>query len=141
MDKSGNHHSDTTLEQDLRKILLQNNEYVKQITYLKDKNHDLKIELNNSNNQIKILTNEKETIHQRRLLCQTQVERLERVVFNLRRSSSFRLGQVVVNGLASPGKNTLLMPFRFCKVIFEIVVQRLEGREKKVSKNISKEVG
>ena len=35
-------------------------------------------------------------------------------------SVSFRIGEIIVNGLARPGKNTLMMPFRIIGLAWEL---------------------
>ncbi|HDR14580.1 MAG TPA: hypothetical protein ENN79_03660 [Desulfobacteraceae bacterium] len=139
----------------MREMLVQNNEYLKQINILKDENYDLKVnlyslldelkktkkifeqDLNEKNHVIKKTIKEKDAFQQLSQRYRKQAEeaivrgkRLEQEVSRLRGSTSFRLGQVVVKAFAHPGKNTVLLPFRFCKLIFEMLVRGVQGRQK-----------
>jgi len=49
------------------------------------------------------------------------IERLKKDNSGLRTSTSFQTGSILVNAVAKPGKNTILMPFRLMKLVFRIL--------------------
>ncbi|MFO8089698.1 MAG: hypothetical protein R6U13_07680 [Desulfatiglandaceae bacterium] len=155
MEKTEKDRSEVELEQDLREMLVQNNEYLKRINVLKDENYELKVNsysllkevkkakqtfeqnLNEKNHLMNQLIEEKKAFQQLNDKYRNQAkqslaraERLELEIVNLRNSTSFRLGQVFVKAFARPGKNTFLMPFRFCRLVFQMVATRKQDTEK-----------
>jgi hypothetical protein len=60
---------------------------------------------------------------------EAKAEKWKREASDLRSSASFRLGQVLVNAISRPGKNTLFMPFKFLKIIFELIAARKKSPE------------
>ena len=120
----------TDLESDLQKLTLQNNDYLKEIKDLHDEIENLRIRLKSSQNKPAQTNNtNKKKQPPRQPAQQTQgfsakVKKLEREVFDLRSSYSFRIGQTFVNAVAKPGKNTIMLPFRLIALVFESIFVR-----------------
>ncbi len=60
----------------------------------------------------------------RRDVRYNDVSRLQKELHDVRESYSFRIGQVFVNAIAKPGKNTVLLPFNFVRIVLEYVLRR-----------------
>lgn len=129
-----------TLEEDIKELVVQNNEFTMEIKDLYEKVSDLRISEKSLKNHlknekltvIKIRSKlaeceaehkmEQESVHaaqQERL--KEKINKLENKNVALNTSYSFRIGQAFVNAVVKPGKNTIMLPFRFVSLIFEFV--------------------
>lgn len=120
----------TELESDLQKLTLQNNDYLKEIKELHDEIENLRIRLKSFQNkpaQTNNANKKKQSPRQPAQQAQgfsAKVKKMEREVFDLRTSYSFRIGQTFVNALAKPGINTIMLPFRLIALVFESIFVR-----------------
>jgi hypothetical protein len=105
------------MEQNLQKITLQNNEYLKQIKDLQDETESLRVKLISAPKLQKQLPPQNYS-------RSTSVDKLEQKLSEVHNSYSYRLGQVFVSAVARPGKNTFMLPFRFLKIVFEFLFFR-----------------
>ena len=53
-----------------------------------------------------------------------RINKFEKKIFALNSSYSFRIGQAFVSAVTKPGKNTVMLPFRFISLILESVFAR-----------------
>ena len=97
-----------TLENRLTSMVLENNGYLKRIKALERENEYLSIRLS--------------SISQSRALAEAAPgnKAHQNEIQRYSSSYSFRVGEIIVNGLARPGKNTLMMPFRLIGLAWEI---------------------
>jgi len=133
------------MENDLHEITLQNNEYLKQVKDLHDEKENLRISLSAARNELTEAQNAKKKAMQQKQTAQQKnkqpqkpnppqnynapanVQKLEREVFELHNSYSFRIGQIFVNAVAKPGINTVMVPFRLLKLVFEPLCRRMKS--------------
>jgi hypothetical protein len=52
-------------------------------------------------------------------------QKWQKEAHELRNSTPFRLGNVIVLAITKPGKNTLFMPYRFFKIIGEVAMKKI----------------
>jgi hypothetical protein len=64
-----------------------------------------------------------------------QLQKWKREAIELRYSYSFRLGQVLINAVIKPGKNTLLMPYYLTLLTWDIISGRGEEKVKQALEN------
>jgi chromosome segregation ATPase len=120
----------TDLETDLQQLTLQNNDYLKEIKDLHDEIESVRIRLKSFQNKPAQTNNANKKKQPPRQPAQqaqgfpAKVKKLERKVFDLRTSYSFRIGQTFVNAVAKPGINTIMLPFRFIGLVFEFIFVR-----------------
>ena len=118
----------TDMEHDLHEITLQNNGYLKQIKDLHDEKENLYFNLSSiQNNQKQTKKLKKSWIKPKQAPVQkvnapATARRLVPEEFDLRNTYSYRLGQVFVSAVARPGKNTVMLPFRFIRILFEFLI-------------------
>ncbi|MDA3788502.1 MAG: hypothetical protein PF503_08415 [Desulfobacula sp.] len=143
----------TMEEKDIEKLIVQNNAFTMEIKDLYEKVSNLRIsekfleknlkneklainkvrsklaeceaKLKREQERLKDRISEQEKVHtaqQERL--KDRINKFEKKVFALNTSYSFRIGQAFVNAVGKPGKNTIMLPFRFVSLIFEFVFAR-----------------
>ena len=130
------------LKRQLQETTSQNNEHVQQIKDLHEEKEELRITLSSSMKELKKAKQDKDNaIKKIKDFEQGEVpvpnrqqgvnsnapvsgHKWQKEVHALRNSTSFRLGQALVNAVVKPGKNTVLMPFRVVKILFEDVFAR-----------------
>lgn len=101
---------------ELEQVTLEENENLKQ---LKDSREEIE-RLRRAPVQESPQTAQPDNAHEQA----KQVAKLQTRVKELRSSYSFRIGEVFVNAVAYPGKATILLPFRFLKIVLEFLVTR-----------------
>lgn len=97
------------MKNELHALTLLNNRYLKEIKALKKENDYYKTQIKSSQMLLKENSANNKSGN-------------ESII--LRDSYSVRAGQIFVNALAKPGKNTIMMPFRLIKLMFIIYFSR-----------------
>ena len=127
------------LEDDLEKIVLENNTLLKeskdyfdeiehlrkQISFLHQKKAEKKKMQHSKtekNTVVPVASNGSKPKELR------QLQKWKKESIELRNSYSFRLGQILINTVLKPGKNTLLMPYYLTQLVWDIFTGR--GRRK-----------
>ena len=120
------------------KLLLVNNEQLKEIKELKDDSEDFRIKMSSlqKNMQSKTTKNKELRTKNKELRTKNEefltrnqnkdkrVQQLEKKNFMLRASVSYKIGQTFVKAISRPGVNTILLPYNFIKVILETIFVR-----------------
>lgn len=139
-------------ENDMEDLVLQNNALLMEIKDFHEELSDFKIREISLEKKIK---NEKQTTNEvRKKLAECdarlaavekksktqqqhltdQIDRLKNQtnhrISGIKMSSSFRIGQAFVNAVVKPGKNTIMLPFRFINILF----YALSGKERELDK-------
>jgi hypothetical protein len=132
------------MEQDLNEMMLQNNEYLKQLKDQHDEIQELRIlliaaEQGDASVPVKnkpAKSNQKQQEKQEPLSAfsepgnsissasSAKIYRLESQIYELRNSYAFRIGQILVFAIKKPGINTIMAPFRLTKLVFNSIFNR-----------------
>ena len=122
------------MEGDLHEIIVQNNEFLKQVKDLQDELHEQRIRLS-AKNKTQAVSPAKNTKKSQKKVFQQKnrnnAEKYKNEVVALRNSYSFRIGQILVNTVAKPGVNTIIFPFLLIKVFFEPFFKRNRKKNKR----------
>jgi len=92
------------LKNELEKSITEVNDYFNKYKMLSDKSNDLQIELSANNKHIKKKTE--------------MLRNAEKQITFLRNSTSFKMGQIIINAFIKPGKNTIMAPILLTKLLF-----------------------
>jgi|GEM_PF-745182 len=92
------------LKNELSKSITEVNDYFNKYKILNDKLNDLQIELSTKNKQ----TKKKSEL----------LRNAEKQITILRNSTSFKIGQIIINAFIKPGKNTIMAPISLVKLFF-----------------------
>jgi len=129
-------------QDDLQHLTLQNNVYLKMLEDLHEEVSDLRIskvsfedkiaKTEESLNQVRSELVECEAVSKKeknkRMLqgkrLKKRIAELKQRISILKVSYSYRIGQIFVNALRKPGKNTIILPFRFVRLLIEIAFSR-----------------
>lgn len=111
----------TDLDKDMQDLLNENKHLVIQNTDLKDKIEFYK----------KKIASKKHGPKNKRKLSSAELnqnKRWKKEYLILKYSYSFRLGQILINAVKSPGRNTILFPYYFTQLLWDMISGK--GREK-----------
>jgi hypothetical protein len=111
------------------------------LQHLVEQNNRLLIKYKDLSDQSEAYRNEIAVVLQRR--CNKQAlsgkqlaNKWKRELISLKYSSSFKLGQILINAIKKPGRNTLLMPYHLVK----LAIDRIFGRENENMNTALKEI-
>lgn len=102
------------LKQELNGAIVEANECLKENKDLRDELESLRIHCSGIQREY---AGKKEEFAAKKKQSNKLAEQLRHENFSLRTSTSFRVGQVLVNAVAKPGKNTLLLPFSLLRIV------------------------
>ncbi|MDA3788505.1 MAG: hypothetical protein PF503_08430 [Desulfobacula sp.] len=112
------------LKKQLEKIALQNNDYLHQIKKMDEELENLKRRLFSTFSMERQSVNSDSKFGTKPNNLSDRLKRLEDNNFALRDSYSFRIGQIFIDAVSKPGKNTIMLPFRFIGLIFDYMYVR-----------------
>ena len=114
---TSNKNKNNHLKRKLEKLVLEVNSYLQKCKDLEDSNENLRIKISiqakETTKQAKETTKSKQELKK----IQNDIKRNRKELFTVKTSTSFQVGQILVNAVAKPGKNTLLFPFYLLRLI------------------------
>ncbi len=110
---------DKEMNAQLEEMVLLNNQYLHEIRRMNEELINLKKRLFSDNPNCFPETESEHLLY--------KIQTLETRNFDLRNSFSFRIGQVLIDAVSKPGKNTIILPFRFISLIFDYAFNRKHG--------------
>ncbi len=128
-----------TLKKDLEALTKENNcltmeikDLYEDLTNSKIREESLEKDLKKEHRALNQVRSKLDEVKSKRAQCEIRfkagekksmasIHKLEKEVAVLKRSYAFRMGRVLVDAVARPGKNTLMLPLRLVRLIFEPV--------------------
>ncbi|MBL4903758.1 MAG: hypothetical protein JKY62_14070 [Desulfocapsa sp.] len=116
---------------DSAKLVLEANKRLQDLKDSDDENKNFRIKISMQSKELKSMKEQKEQkeqkIEQMQQVMQNKNKQLKKIkirnktqqekIFTLRTSTSFQLGQILINAVAKPGKNTILLPFYLARTL------------------------